>query len=224
MLNQRKYLFLALSDFFVVAAILFALFVLYCGMDIRILFSEKGVSMLKYYTVDANFLAGASCLICLPFEIYAAGRPGRRVPRWAGLLKFTGAVCLTLTFLVVVFFLWPMFGLKKVTEGADLFMHFVIPVWFVAVYCLSGEGASLSRRHLPAALIPTVLYGGIYLLRLLSMEEVTFGASGDWYGFARWGRLILIPLFFLLLAVLYGIAFLLWRLAGGTPGRRKGRH
>ena len=214
-MRENKYLALALSDLLIVFAILYALVVMYCGWDVGILFSDKGVAMLRYYTVDANFLAGISCLFCLPFELRAWRHPERGIPNWANLLKFTGVVCLALTFLVVALFLGPMFGLKKVTEGSNLFMHFVIPVWFVGIWIWSREGAAIRKRQLPVTLLPTLLYAAVYLVRLFSMEQIVTGAMDDWYGFGQWGKALLLPMTAFLFVALYGLARLLWRVSGG---------
>ena len=222
-MNQKKAFLLACTDILTVFLILYALIVMYCGLDIGVLFSAAGAAMLRYYTVDANFLLGFSCLLCLPFDIRALTGSRREIPLWANLFKFTGVLCTTVTFLVVVCFLWPMFGWKPVSEGSNLFMHFVIPVLGALVYILSREAGRIPRRLLPAAVFPTFLYALVYMIRILQMETVSGGPHGDWYGFARWGKGLCLPLFAAAVLLSYGIAWLLWKAGGGHhPGAVRG--
>lgn len=217
MKSRKWYLITAISDIAVVFMILFALVVMYCGLDIGVLFSEKGISMFRYYTVDANFFTAAACIVCAPLEIKAYKKEHYELPAWAVMFKFTGIVCLTLTFLVVVFFLMPMFGVKKMTEGSNVFMHFVIPVWCILTFCLSGQGKLVKKAFIPLSLIPTFLYGIAYLVPILGSGpgNVVPSKHADWYGFAQVGPVLLAPVFLLLIAITYGIARGVWKMSGG---------
>ncbi len=217
MKSRKWYLYSAISDIAVVVMILFALIVMYCGLDIGVLFSEKGISMFRYYTVDANFFTAAACIVCAPLEIKAYKNEQYGLPGWAVLFKFTGIVCLTLTFLVVVLFLMPMFGIEKMTEGSNVFMHFVIPVWCILTFVLSGQGKLVKKAFIPISLLPTFLYGIAYLIPILGSDLNTVVPSkhADWYGFAQVGPALIAPVFLLLIAVTYAIARAVWKMSGG---------
>lgn len=222
MKSRKWYLITAVSDIAVVLMILFALIVMYCGLDIGVLFSDKGISMFRYYTVDANFFTGAACLVCAPMEFKAYKNEHYEFPLWAVMFKFIGIVSLALTFLVVVFFLIPMFGIDKMTEGSNVFMHFVIPVWCMLFFCLSGQGQRIRRELIPVSILPTVLYGIAYLIPLLGndLNSIIPGKHQDWYGFAQVGPALIAPVFLIIIAANYLIARGVWKAAGGRQDEK----
>ena len=82
----------------ILCASLTAVFAL-CG--ILLLFPVHGFAIFQYYTVDSNTIAALAGIL-LTFFLLRALVTKKPVPVWILLAYFTAAVCLTLTFLVVV--------------------------------------------------------------------------------------------------------------------------
>lgn len=214
---KRRHLILAFADIFIVFLTLFALIVMYCGLDISQLLSAKGISMLKYYTVDANFLTAFAALLAIPWELRAAGNPGKALPHGILLLYFAGVVSLAVTFLTVIFFLGPLLGWAKICEGSNLCMHLIMPVFVLILFVWSGYGREISAGERIIGILPTALYGTGYLIHIL-MTDTSFGTNGnDWYGFAQWGLGMLAPVLLLAIFLTWLITIGVWRLSGGRP-------
>ena len=65
---------------------------------------EKLPETFRYFTVLSNLFVALTALILLVCEFFGV------LPAWAATLKYMGAVSVTLTFLVVLLFLWPSLG------------------------------------------------------------------------------------------------------------------
>lgn len=152
---------------------------------------SQGVMCFRYFTTDSNILAAVASLLWLIFRL-----SGRKVPAWITVLKFTGTVAVSITFLVVVFFLAPMGvlgggGFQTVLmyfSGAVFVLHFTTPVLsFISTVLLEKEPA-LSRLQAAWGVVPTVVYGVVYLVMVVFVKRWT-----DWYGFTFGGHNEVIP-------------------------------
>ena len=74
--------------------------------------ASTGLSSLKYFTVLSNLLEGFACL----YWLAGKGAKGER-------LKFVATVAVSITFLVVMTFLGPLYGYPFMFEGANLWFH-----------------------------------------------------------------------------------------------------
>ena len=114
-----------------------------------------------------------------------------------------GTVAVTLTFLVVLLFLWPSLGsIQGLWDGPELFLHFVTPLLAVLSF-LFYEKQGLSAWIIPLGLLPVLLYGWLYLDRVVVTKTWR-----DMYGFNKNGRWKLS--FSLLVLGTVAIAVLLW--------------
>ena len=169
--------------------------------------AATGWETLKYYTVLSNLLEGAASLIWI-----AVVSVLRREPRWVAVLKYTSAVCVGLTMVTVIVFLGPVHGFGIMYVGANLFYHLLVPLCAMAELVLLNR-AALSLRDNAAAVLPTVVYGTVYLINVLVKEPGDNPLEHDFYGFALWG----IPLGVVGLAVICLVAFMIgWLLRGGN--------
>ena len=146
------------------------------------LFTDQGIRTLRYFTVDSNLFLAIALLICLVPDLKAL--KGAPRPRWAGYLRLSGVVGTSITFLVVLCFLGPVFGFHGMYSESSLYFHLLIPVFAFLIFVLSR-----SVRPLPFwpsvafGMIPMVVYGFYYGGNLLlNGLEGPYG-SNDWYGF-----------------------------------------
>ena len=149
--------------------------------------TEKGKlpETFRYFTVLSNLFVALTALILLVCEFF-------------GVLP-----AVTLTFLVVLLFLWPSLGsIQGLWDGPELFMHLVTPLLAVLSF-LFYEKQGLSAWIIPLGLLPVLLYGWLYLDRVVVTKTWR-----DMYGFNKNGRWKLSFILMLLGAAV--IAVLLW--------------
>ena len=142
----------------------------------------------RYFTVLSNLFCAFTALILLVCEFCGV------LPAWAATLKYMGTVAVTLTFLVVLLFLWPSLGS---IQGL-----WVTPLLAVLSF-LFYEKQGLSAWIIPLGLLPVLLYGWLYLDRVVVTKTWR-----DMYGFNKNGRWK--PSFSLLVLGTVAIAVLLW--------------
>ena len=151
----------------------------------------------RYFTVLSNLFCAFTALILLVCEFCGV------LPAWAATLKYMGTVSVTLTFLVVLLFLWPSLGsIQGLWDGPELFLHLVTPLLAVLSF-LFYEKQGLSAWIIPLGLLPVLLYGWLYLDRVVVTKTWR-----DMYGFNKNGRWKLS--FSLLVLGTVAIAVLLW--------------
>ena len=139
---------------------------------------EKLKESFRYFTVLSNVFCAFTALILLLSELFGA------MPAWAVALKYMGTVAVTVTFLTVCLFLLPatrsIQGLFS--NGTEIVMHLVTPLLAIFSF-LCFEGHDLSAWAIPLAVLPILLYGWLYLQRVVLQR-----AWPDFYGFDRGGR------------------------------------
>ena len=175
--------------------------------------SSVGLRSLRYYTVLSNLFAGAAAA-AYGILLLAGKSAGPAIRA----LKLYSAGTVMVTFSVVVVFLGPLFGYPLMYRGANLTFHLIVPLAAAAEYVLAdGFGRLPFPRVLPA-LIPTAVYGTVYLTNIL-----VNGAEGnDFYFFAHWGIPFGLLIFAAILLLNLGLCCLINRLAGPAE-RRKSR-
>ena len=161
--------------------------------------SSSGLSSLKYFTVLSNLLCGAASIIYL-----CTGRSS--APKWVQTLKFVAAVAVGLTFVVIAFFLGPIYGHASMYRGANLWMHLIVPVAAIVDLCLFDEHEPIRFKTTFIAVIPMLIYGIAYSLNLLINGVGVWPDTNDWYGFMNWGIGGAVIVF-------VGIAFVTWLIA-----------
>lgn len=143
--------------------------------------SARGLRGMKYFTVLSNLLMGVAS------AIYCACLPSGRVPHWVGLLKYAGAVSVGLTFLTVMLFLGPKLGYPDMFQGANLWLHLIVPLAAIADFMLLDRQGTFTLPESLIAVIPMALYGLGYLVNLIVNGFGPPERSNDWYGFAARG-------------------------------------
>ena len=181
-----------------------------------IIFTRRGQSgillsggwlSLRYYTTLSNVFCGLTGLLtCI--RILRSGRLTK--PLFAGKLMTSAAT--GLTFLVVLLFFGPLYGLRFMYMGSNFLFHLVVPLLALVDFFLlpfPGGGKTPFRFTLLAAL-PTVVYGVCYALNLFINGIGEWPYSNDWYGFVNWGYPIGFTIFGIFIVVTWLFAWLLW--------------
>lgn len=191
------------------------LILILAAVGARIHFSIEGWAMFQYYTLCSNLFLLAACAVQAWYE--GGILLGRRlyVPSWVRVLKYFAVCTVTVTFFVVLFILMPMYGGLAsapwfLLKDAMLYHHLLCPVLGFLSFVFVDRAALPDRRVTLWALVPTLVYACISTA--LNAVRVLDGP----YPFLRvhaqplWASVLW---FALILAVAWGLAFLVWKLS-----------
>ena len=166
-----------------------------------------GLHSLKYFTILSNLLEAFACFL------FAAGKGDR--------LKYTAAVCLGLTFLVVLVFLGPVFGYALMFLGMNLWFHLLVPLFAMGEFILCNQERKTAKDAMTAVL-PMAVYGFFYCVNnLVNGPHGSYPFSNDWYHFMTWGLPWGIMIYFLIMAVTYAIGLFLGKMNGMVRKHQK---
>lgn len=165
----------------------------------------KKARCLEYFTVQSNLLCSLTAIVMIVFGVLRLIN-GMGAPLWALVLKLIGTAAVGLTFFVVFLMLAPYAGYKFMIEGGSLYMHLITPLAAMVSFILLDGGPKLPMWTVALAIIPTFLYGIVYLYQVVVKGEKN-GGWEDFYGFNKGGKWPLSSV--LLLAMTALIAFLL---------------
>lgn len=155
---------------------------------------STGVGMFRFYTTDSNFLMALIALAAIPFDIKKIRNDDRVTPSWLSVLYHVGTAAIALTFLVVITYLAPVFGLwHRMYTNANLFYHLIVPVLAMVNAIFFRSDRRLSPFSILYGLIPMALYSILYMIQLQvsGNPTITDPKTGmvtypnDWYGFAH---------------------------------------
>ena len=139
---------------------------------------EKLPESFRFFTVLSNLFCALTALILLTCELFGS------MPPWAATLKYMGTVAVTVTICTVFLFLLPT---SRSLEGllsnwTEIIMHLINPVLAILSF-LCFEKKGLSPWIIPLGLVPVLLYGWLYL------DRVVFARTWrDMYGFNKGGK------------------------------------
>ncbi len=143
---------------------------------------ETGVGALRYYTVLSNLLCAFAALALALALALADGA----VPRWIWLWKYIGTAAVTVTMLTVLVFLGPAYGYKALLSGRDLYLHLIGPLLAIVSFCFCERLYPLSLPLALTGLIPVILYGTLYLYKVVLCPETE--RWEDFYGYNKTGK------------------------------------
>ncbi len=169
---------------------------------------EGGRKALIYFTVDSNLLCALACLALCVWEAFALGRGGGvLVPHWLDLFKFAGSVAVGVTFFTTLCYLLPVtkFDFKLLYAGWNFCLHALCPLAAMGSWAFLERSAPLSYGWVLAGLIPTAVYGAVYLWMVVVRKKWNdfyhFNVGGLWY-----------VTVFVMLLLSFGIGAGLWAL------------
>lgn len=146
---------------------------------------QGGAKVFKYFTVDSNLLAAAACLLLIPYNVRSIRRGEDAIPAWALSLKMIGTVAVTLTFAVVMFYFVPLVGPSMVLTGANFLLHLLCPLLAIVSFCFFERGHRFTKLEMLLGVVPAVLYGVVYLTRVVFLKDwedfYAFNVGGFWY-------------------------------------------
>lgn len=182
-----------ISDLIIAGLMLAGLILMLTNRDSGTGLTADGIENLKFYTVLSNLFCGITALASL---IYRAVTRKDELPSVLLFLKLASASAVGLTFLVIAAFLGPIYGHLLLYRGSNLVFHLLEPLAGMADLCtIKTYGRKIPFWWTLAASIPTVIYGGTYLINILINGVGTWPEGNDWYGFLNWGMPVGIGIF-----------------------------
>ena len=178
--------------------------------------AEHGLRNLRYFTILSNLLAALAAVIWLA----GSGRD-RSGLKAAERLKYVAAAAVALTFTVVMVFLGPLYGYPMMFAGPNLFLHLIVPLTAVAEIIFLSD-AGYTARDNALAVIPTLLYGAVYLLNNYINGIGEWPDTNDWYSFLAWGFPVGIAIFVIACVITWLLGFLM-RKCNAARRCREGR-
>lgn len=177
-----------------------------------------GVHSFMFFTTDSNVFAAIASLILIPFEIQILRGKREKLPHFAVVLKYMGMTAVMLTFITVMTLLLPVYDVKFLLLGTASYMHVAGPLAALVTFLFLETDLKISMPETLLALIPSVLYGAVYLTQVVIIGKQN-GGWEDFYTFNKGGYwFVTMPI---VLGVTYLIAFLT-RLIHNRMGRAKG--
>lgn len=142
-------------------------------------FIRSGPQSFRFFTTDSNVLSMLGSMIMIPFELRILRGKAQSIPRFALILKYIGTASVTLTFFTVMFFLGPTFGYHVFLGDTGIFTHLLSPMLAFYTFTLLESDCEISFKNVLWALVPTLIYGAVYLTQVIFVGK----ANGGWEDF-----------------------------------------
>ncbi len=177
--------------------------------------ASLGLGSLRYFTVLSNLYMGLIALILAIYGFLSFIKKKNLLPSWAMALSLSGVSSVSITFLVVVFFLAPLSAMNggsyfDMFQGPNLILHLFSPLLSIVNYLFFLHQTALKKHFSFISVIPVLTYGIFYIVNFYVHWTDSLG-NYDWYSFlgdgAPWRVILLIVLFVI---GSYGLGLLLW--------------
>ncbi len=135
--------------------------------------SDGGLVNFIWYTVLSNVFAMAvSVCYCVQAVKY------KKIPEWTASLRFGASVCLSVTFLIVLFVLVPMslpYGTaaKVLYQGPQIYHHILCPLISVCSFLFLEKSPEKGMYSIIMAALPTFVYA--VMLTALNLMRIVHG-------------------------------------------------
>lgn len=205
-------------NYLIVIFVIIAFIILITGfrfMFIGPVLEVSNIGMFRFFTVDANLLMGISSLLFIIQERKLLSGKIKEIPSKYYVIKLISTVAVTLTFLVVLFYLGRVskWGLIALYQNSNLFFHLIIPLLSIITFIFFEKNNKMKLRYNLYSLIPVVLYAIYYVINVIvHIENGVVPKKYDWYYFVQGGMnqaFIIAPL---ILIGTYIISVILWLL------------
>ncbi len=173
------------------------------------------IGMFKFYTVDSNILMGLTSLIFLIEEIKVLKGKIKEIKTIYHVLKLSGTIGVTLTFLVVFGYLGIIAegGIFSLLMNSNLFFHLIIPMLSIISFIFFEKTNKIKLKYTFYSLIPTFFYMIFYTTNILiHMENYKVSPVYDWYWFVQGGVKTAFIVEPLMLLITYTISLVLYKL------------
>ena len=163
---------------------------------------KSGFDSFQFFTTDSNVLAALSSLVMIPYEVQILRGKRKKLPHAAIVFKYIGMTSVMLTFLTVMVLLMPTYGAVFTLLGTTFYMHLTGPLTALATFLFLETDSKIKLPETVLAIIPSLLYGAVYLTQVVFIGEKNGGWS-DFYTFNRGGY------WYIAMVVIIGVTYLI---------------
>jgi len=174
---------------FAIAALVTAVICVFAGVTMNLTtvydenFDHMGIRTFCMFTVNSNILAAVSMSMGLPYALDGLRRNDYHIPGWVVVFMLAGTTAVTLTFLVSLCILAPVKGFVLIFTGSRFLLHAICPLLAIDAFCFFVCDHRIRFVESLLALIPVLIYAGVYYLMVVVIGE-NRGGWNDFYGFA----------------------------------------
>lgn len=202
---------IAIGAMAIVGAVFAYLGVNLTGQD----YTAKGAVVFFLFTYQSNILMIIPSSLIAFYDILFLLGKRKDIPAFALILKLCLTVGVTITFLVVLFFIAPANenGFLASYANSNLLFHLLLPLSAITSFVFFEKTDKISFRHIPLGLIHTTVYMIAY--SVLVFTHLNGGAPDpfyDFYGFFRPGLWVTPINVFVFSALAFFVSLILWRL------------
>ena len=116
---------------------------------------HNGPSIFQYYTELSNLFSGVASAI-VAYQLYKHGKINKK----GKLLRYIATCGLTITFLVVITVLGPIYGYQwMLLSGTMLWTHTICPISVIFLFLFLEREPKLEKKHIFISVLPTLGYG-----------------------------------------------------------------
>lgn len=185
-MNSKTKAYISLfSSVVIIVCTVFSVLMFFVSNSVGGNMDVHGTECFVFYTVDSNILCALSVIPTVVIAVKTVCGKEAEPKKWIKLLRFAGTVSVALTFTVVMAFLGPLEGYRKMTEGINLFMHVTTPIIAVLSFIFLEGGAKTTISDCVISLIPTFIYGIVYAVMVVGISKwpdfYSFNIGGMWY-------------------------------------------
>ena len=170
---------------------------------------ETNISVFKFFTFQSNVFMGAVAFIYALFQLLILLNKRDKLPHVLLVFNHVATSAVSLTFLVVVFFLGAIYGYNSMYTGANLFFHGLVPLLAMIKFMFFDKECEIKFSDTVFAIIPPFLYGLVYLSIVIATNG--YGdVNIDFYMFGANGLPLGIVTYITIMSVTYGFALVLF--------------
>ena len=170
---------------------------------------NKGFTVFKFFTFQSNLFMGAIAFIYAYYQFLIIKGKQDKIPHLLMVFNHVAVTAVALTFTIVVAFLAPGYGFLLMYTKANLFFHAIVPLLAMANYMFLEKECQISFKETLPSLIPSVLYGTVYFIIVVSLKA--YGDPDiDFYMFGANGPLVGAFNFLAVVSIAYALGLLLY--------------
>ena len=167
------------------------------------------ITVFKYFTFQSNVFMGVVAFIYAWYQLLILLGKKDKLPHVLLVFNHVGTTAVSLTFLVVVFFLGPIYGYNLMYLGANLFFHGLAPLAAMIGYMFIHKECQIKFTDTFFAILPSFLYGTVYLINVVA-NNAYGNVKIDFYMFGANGPVIGVLNFVIVMGVAYGFGVVLF--------------
>ena len=170
---------------------------------------ETNITVFKYFTFQSNVFMGCVALVYAYYQLLILLNKKDKLPHVLLVFNHVGVTAVSLTFLIVIFFLAPGYGFDKMYTNANFFFHGLIPLLAMINFMFIEKESAIKFIETLFAIVPSSLYGIVYFIVVASLNA--YGdIKIDFYMFGANGPLIGAYNFLAVMSIAYGFGVLIY--------------